>query len=83
MPHSTPVWRLLYLGWLAVAARFGFVQTLVILTFCYVVLFGPVGLGLALARADHLGKRILGAGGSAWRDADTAAADLERAKLLS
>jgi hypothetical protein len=68
---------------MAIAGRFGFVQTMLLLVLFYIVLIGPVWAGTALARRDFLSKRGLGAEGSAWRDADTAAPDLERAKLQS
>ncbi len=75
--------RRLLSGWMALAGRFGFVQTLVILGLFYTFLIGPVGAGAAIARRDLLGKRGLREAGTAWRDADTAKPDLERAKLLS
>jgi hypothetical protein len=68
---------------MAIAGRFGFVQTLVILGLFYVFLIGPVALGIGLARQDLLGKRGLREAGTAWQDADTAKPDLERAKLLT
>ncbi len=70
-------------GWTAIAARFGFVQTLVILATVYALMFGPFGLAIAISRRDFLGKRGLRTPGSAWLAADTAKPDLERAKLLS
>lgn len=76
-------WRRLLNGWMAIAGRFGFVQTLVILGLFYVFLIGPVALGIGLARQDLLGKRGLREAGTAWQDADTAKPDLERAKLLT
>ena len=78
-----PVWRRLFDGWNAVVGRFGFVQTLVILALFYAVLIGPAALFAALARRDLLDKRGLGSRGSAWQDADSAAPDLERAKLTT
>jgi hypothetical protein len=54
-----------------------------ILVLTYATVIGPVGLGIAIGRGDLLAKRGLGAKGSAWCDADSAKADLERAKLLS
>jgi hypothetical protein len=75
--------RRLLNGWMAIAGRFGSVQTLMILVLTYVLLIGPVALVLAIGRNDPLAKRGLGAAGSAWLDADTAKPDLERAKLLS
>ena len=70
-------------GWMAIAGRFGSVQTLMILVMTYGLLIGPVGLALAIGRSDLLAKRGLKAVESAWLDADTAKPDLERAKLLS
>lgn len=70
-------------GWGAIVARFGFVQTLVILALFYALLLGPVGLGMRLARRDLLHKRGLRSEGTAWSDADSAKPDLERAKLAS
>ncbi len=75
--------RRLLSGWMAIAGRFGFVQTLVILGLFYTFLIGPIAAGAALARRDLLGKRGLREAGTAWRDADTAKPDLERAKLSS
>jgi hypothetical protein len=75
--------RRLVNGWMAIAGRFGSVQTLMILTMTYVLLIGPVSLALAISRSDPLAKRGLKAVESAWLDADTAKPDLERAKLLS
>jgi hypothetical protein len=75
--------RRLLNGWLAIVGRFGFVQTLLLLAFIYVVLIGPVAIVMAIARRDHLQKRGLGEATSAWNEADTAPPDLERAKLLS
>ena len=77
------VWRRLFDGWNAVVGRFGFVQTLVILALFYAVLIGPVALLAGLARRDLLDKRGLGSKTSAWQDADSAAPDLERAKLTT
>ena len=76
-------WRRLLAGWMAITARFGFTQTLVILALFYTLLLGPVALALGLARRDLLDRRGLRAGGSAWHDADSTAADLERARLAS
>ena len=77
------VWRRLLDGWNAVVGRFGFVQTLVILALFYTVLIGPVALMAWLARRDLLKKRGLGSRESAWQVADSAAPDLERAKLTT
>jgi hypothetical protein len=76
-------WRRFTGGWMAIVARFGFAQTLVILAMFYALLLGPVALILGLARRDLLERRGLRTGGSAWRDADSAAPDLERARLAS
>ena len=70
-------------GWMAIAGRFGYVQTLVILALVYGLLVGPVGLVMAIARRDLLDKRHLRTPGSAWQDADSAAPDLERAKMTT
>jgi hypothetical protein len=59
------------------------VQTLMILVLIYATVIGPVSLGIAIGRGDLLAKRGLGTKDSAWCDADSAKADLERAKLLS
>jgi hypothetical protein len=76
-------WRRLLAGWMAITARFGFTQTLVILTLFYALLLGPAALAFGLARRDLLERRGLRAGGSAWRDADSAAPNLERARVTS
>jgi hypothetical protein len=68
---------------MAITARFGFSQTLVILTLLYALLLGPVALVFGLTRRDLLERRGLRAAGSAWHDADSAAPDLERARLTS
>ena len=75
--------RKLLNGWLVIAARFGAVQTLLLLAFFYGFLIGPGGIAMAIRRSDPLDRRGPDSGGSAWRDADTAGADLERAKLTS
>lgn len=80
-PVSLP--RRLLNGWLAIVARFGFVQTSVILAVFYVLLIGPVALWNGLVRSDLLDKRGLRAPESAWQDADTSGADLERAKQMT
>jgi hypothetical protein len=76
-------WRRLLAGWMAITARFGFTQTLVILALFYALLIGPVALVIGLARRDLLERGGLRAGGSAWHDADSAKPDLERARLAS
>jgi len=78
-----PIGRRLLAGWMAIAGRFGFVQTLMILVIFYATLIGPASLLTKIGRRDFLSKRGLRAEGSAWIDADTAEPDLERAKLLS
>jgi len=70
-------------GWMTIAGRFGSVQTTMILIMTYVLVIGPVGIGMAIVRNDPLAKRGLKISKSAWLDADTAKPDLERAKLLS
>jgi hypothetical protein len=78
-----PLHRRLFQGWMVITARFGFVQTLVILALFYVFLIGPIALGSAIARADFLHKRGLRQGASAWNSSEAAKPDLERAKLAS
>jgi hypothetical protein len=75
------VWRRLYQGWMAIAARFGAIQTVVLLAFFYVFLVGPAAILSRLGGRDYLDKRQLDPGRSAWHDADTSLPDLERAKL--
>lgn len=75
--------RKLFRGWMAIAGRFGFCQTIVVLAFFYTLLIGPIALVLGLSRRDPLDKRAPRGSGSAWREADSAKPDLERAKLLS
>jgi hypothetical protein len=78
-----PIHKRLLQGWGAISARFGFVQTLVILGFFYALLIGPIALAGSLTRRDPLDKRGLGSSESAWQKADSAKPDLERAKLTS
>ncbi len=80
-PVSIP--RRLLHGWMAIVARFGFVQTAVLLGIFYVLLIGPVALWNGLVRSDLLDKRALRQPDSAWREADTSGADLERAKQMT
>ncbi len=75
--------RRLLNGWMAIAGRFGSVQTSMILVLMYGLLIGPVGLALAIGRSDPLAKRGWKTVKPVWLDADTAKPDLERAKLLS
>ena len=81
--ERVPLYRRLFQGWMVITARFGFVQTLVILALFYLFLIGPVALGSALGRADFLHKRGLRQGPSAWSASESAKPDLERAKLAS
>jgi hypothetical protein len=70
-------------GWLELAARFGEIQTLLIVGFVYLFVIGPMALGAAAARRDLLAKRGLGEMKSAWAAADTVSSpDLERARRL-
>ena len=80
MSDGRSLGRRLLDGWLMIAAQFGEVQTLVILGLCYGLVIGPMATGIAVARRDLLAKRDFGAAGTAWRDPDTAGAELERAK---
>ena len=82
-PARPGIGRRLLNGWMAIAGRFGYVQTLMILVLTYAMLIGPIGVGMFIGRADLLGKRGLKEPGSAWQEADTAQADLERAKIQS
>jgi len=82
-PRAQPLRRRLLDAWMAIAVRFGEVQTLVLLAIFYALLLGPAALVSRLAGRDMLGKRGLREAGSAWREADTAGADLERSRLQS
>ena len=82
MTEKTPVWRRFYSGWLEIAARFGQVQTLLVLTIVYTLVLGPVALVLFAFRRDLLQRRGLHVPGSAWSEADSAGAGLERARRL-
>ncbi len=81
--EPVPVHRRLLDGWMAIVARFGFVQTLVILSIFYALLIGPVALFGVLTRRDLLDKRAPRSNDTAWREADSAVADLERAKQMT
>ncbi len=81
--EQTPLWRRLLNGWMAIAGRFGGVQTLLLLVLFYLVLIGPVSIVQALGRRDQLDKRALWHKESAWRESESGGTDLERAKLLS
>jgi hypothetical protein len=73
--------RRLYDGWLAIAAHFGEIQTLVLVGVIYVFVLGPLATGAIAARRDLLAKRGLGERQSAWQPADTVSSPgLERAK---
>lgn len=78
--EGLPFWKKLYVGWLTVAARFGHVQTLIILAFFYALVIGPMSTAIQIGRGDLLAKRGLRAEGSAWQEADTAKPELERAR---
>ena len=80
MSRKRAVWRRLLDGWMVIAARFGEVQTLVLLSLVYALVIGPVGVGASLTRRDFLNKSGIGQEGSAFSEADTVHADLERAK---
>jgi hypothetical protein len=75
--------RRLLAGWTTLAGHFGFVQTLVLVGFFYVALVGPVALVMRGLGRDLLDKRMRDADGTAWRDADSAAPDLERAQRMT
>ena len=78
-----PLWRTLLNGWMAIAGRFGGVQTLLILVLFYLVMIGPVSFVQAIGRRDQLNKRGLWQKDSAWQESESGGNDLERAKLLS
>ena len=82
MSEKQPAWRRFYAGWLEIAMRFGQVQTLLVRTIVYTLVMGPVALVLFAFRRDLLQRRGLHVSGSAWSEADSAGADLERAKRL-
>ena len=83
MENGESIGRRLLNGWMFIAARFGHVQTLMLLVLVYGILIGPVGIGASLLRRDFLSKRGMWAGDSAWREADSSKPDLERAKLTT
>ena len=83
MSDQIPLWRTLLNGWMVIAARFGHVQTMLILVLFYVTLLGPVSLFQVAGRRDQLDKRSMWKKESAWRDSESGGNDLERAKLLS
>ena len=65
--EQTPLWRTLLNGWMAIAGRFGGVQTLLILVIFYLVLIGPISLFSLVGRRDQLDKRALGRKETAWQ----------------
>jgi hypothetical protein len=81
--EQTPLWRTLLNGWMAIAGRFGGVQTLLILVLFYLILIGPISIIQVVGRRDQLDKRALWRKESAWQESDSGGNDLERAKLLS
>ena len=81
--EQTPLWRTLLNGWMAIAGRFGGVQTLLILVLFYLILIGPISVIQVVGRRDQLDKRALWRKESAWQESDSGGNDLERAKLLS
>jgi hypothetical protein len=68
---------------MAVAGRFGSVQTLLLLVLFYLLLIGPVSILQAIGRRDQLDKRTLWKKETAWCESESSGTDLERAKLLS
>jgi hypothetical protein len=72
--------RRLLQGWLGVAARFGEVQTLVLLGVVYALVLGPVAIVAGVLRRDFLSKRGLREASSAWLQAETATPELQRSK---
>ena len=81
--EQTPLWRTLLNGWMAIAGRFGGVQTLLILVIFYLILIGPISLFSLVGRRDQLDKRALWRKETAWQKSESGGNDLERAKLLS
>ncbi len=68
-------------GWMGIVARFGHVQTLVMLGFFYAFLIGPASLIASGLRKDLLAKRPVPDAISAWQESESSAPSLERAKL--
>ncbi len=83
MSEKVTLGRRLLNGCPAIAARFGEVQTLVMLGLFYTLMIGPMWLISSVARRDLLHKRELGAAGTAWDDAESEIPDLERAGIQS
>lgn len=80
MNEKPGVPRRLLEGWLEIVARFGEVQTLVLLGLIYALVFGPAS---AIARGlgnDFLSKRGLREAGSAWRATESRPPLLENVK---
>ena len=75
--------RRLLNGWMAIAGRFGFVQTMMLLALTYAFVIGPCGIGISIFRGDLLAKRGLGLKETAWQDSESEKPNLERAKLQS
>jgi len=68
---------------MVIAARFGGVQTQLLLVIFYVFLIGPISIVQVIGRRDQLEKRALWTKDSAWHQSESGGTDLERAKLLS
>ncbi len=80
MNENQSLTRRLLQGWLEIVARFGEVQTLVLLGLIYGLIFGPASLIARGLGNDFLSKRGLRAAGSAWRTADSRPPELENVK---
>lgn len=80
MEPKLPLSRRLLDGWMQIAARFGEVQTLVLLGLIYTLVIGPAALVARALGNDFLSKRGLGEAGSAWREADSRPPALENVK---
>jgi hypothetical protein len=63
-----------------IVARFGEVQTLVLLGLIYVLVFGPASLVARALGSDFLSRRGLGEKDTAWRAADSRPPELENVK---
>jgi hypothetical protein len=68
-------------AWMAIVARFGHAQTLVMLSFVYVCVIGPGAAATRLIGRDLLDKRRRVREPSSWHPADSGGISLERAKL--
>jgi hypothetical protein len=80
MTENPSLARRLLDGWLDIVARFGEVQTLVLLGLIYGLVFGPAAVVARCLGNDFLSKRGLREPGSAWRAADSRPAILENVK---